>query len=73
MTEKYTCGNNVEESGTYGCLNCGQTLELNEGDKLPPCPRCTNQSFEKITESNRDKFVQLDNEYTKNDSNNNNN
>lgn len=33
--------------GRYSCTNCGTDVELNSGDKMPPCPKCTNTSFTK--------------------------
>ncbi|MGN1227250.1 MAG: hypothetical protein ACI4TX_01255 [Christensenellales bacterium] len=63
MSEKCICGNEVSESGTYACLNCGQKITLEAGETLPPCPRCTNQSFEKVTEENKERFDELDKNY----------
>ena len=34
-------------SGTYCCTNCHTCVELDEKDKLPPCPKCTNSEFTK--------------------------
>ena len=33
--------------GIYKCTNCGTEISLTEDDKMPPCPRCTNTSFER--------------------------
>ncbi len=34
--------------GTYKCLECGQTVILDDAsDRLPPCPRCESTEFEK--------------------------
>ena len=63
---KIICGEEVSESGEYGCLSCGQKLTLEKGEKLPPCPRCSNQTFEKVTSSNADKFEKLDSDYKEN-------
>lgn len=36
----YTCGEEPGK-GIYTCLNCGQTVTLDDDtDKLPPCPKC---------------------------------
>ncbi len=31
--------------GKYTCTNCGQEMSLGEYDKMPPCPRCSNNEF----------------------------
>lgn len=33
--------------GVYDCTNCGTQVRLNENDKMPPCPSCSNTEFEK--------------------------
>lgn len=33
--------------GSFSCTNCGQIVDLNSGDKMPPCPRCSNNEFTK--------------------------
>ena len=35
-------------SGRYACTNCGTEITLNEYDKMPPCPKCTNTEFTEI-------------------------
>lgn len=36
--------------GTYKCLNCGTTVTLDDSsDTLPPCPKCNNTNFYKIS------------------------
>ncbi|MDD7456969.1 MAG: hypothetical protein PUK83_00830 [Clostridia bacterium] len=32
--------------GCYCCTNCHTEVSLNEYDKMPPCPRCNNTTFE---------------------------
>ncbi len=33
-------------AGKYKCTNCGQMVTLDaDGDKLPPCPSCSNTEF----------------------------
>lgn len=32
-------------SGTYSCTNCGTDVTLGQDDKMPPCPKCTNNEF----------------------------
>lgn len=34
-------------SGCYCCTNCNCEVTLNEGDKMPPCPSCSNNEFTK--------------------------
>ena len=31
--------------GKYACTNCETCVVLDEDDKLPPCPKCTNSEF----------------------------
>ena len=31
--------------GCYVCTNCGQEVDLGARDKMPPCPRCSNNEF----------------------------
>lgn len=33
--------------GCYSCTNCGTEVSLNKGDKMPPCPSCSNNEFTK--------------------------
>ena len=33
--------------GAYSCRNCGQRIDLGAYDKMPPCPRCGNTTFNK--------------------------
>ena len=33
--------------GKYACTNCHTTVTLDESDKMPPCPKCTNSEFTK--------------------------
>lgn len=36
--------------GTYKCTNCGTIVRLDDsGDTLPPCPKCRNTEFVKIS------------------------
>ncbi len=45
MEEKiYKTGEKPEE-GAYYCTNCGERVDIGSGDKLPPCPRCSNNEF----------------------------
>ncbi len=32
-------------NGTYSCTNCGTDVTLGSGDKMPPCPKCSNNEF----------------------------
>lgn len=34
--------------GTYSCTNCGQKVDVGAYDKVPPCPRCSNNEFTKV-------------------------
>ena len=33
--------------GKYSCTNCGTNVTLDQEDKMPPCPKCTNSEFTK--------------------------
>ena len=35
--------------GKYSCTNCGTNVSLDANDKMPPCPKCTNSEFTKVT------------------------
>lgn len=36
--------------GTFKCTNCGTIVRLDDpDDTLPPCPKCNNTEFEKIS------------------------
>lgn len=34
--------------GKYSCTNCGTNVTLDKADKMPPCPKCSNNGFTKI-------------------------
>ena len=34
--------------GVYSCTNCGTDVTLDQDDKMPPCPKCNNTTFEKV-------------------------
>ena len=36
----------IAGSGTYSCTKCHTKVSLGSGDKMPPCPSCSNDSFE---------------------------
>lgn len=44
--EKCVCGT-TQNSGCYVCCNCGQKVYLDDGQTLPPCPKCSNQTYTK--------------------------
>ena len=46
---KYTTGNKPGK-GTYKCTNCPETVKLDDKtDTLPPCPKCHNTKYIKIS------------------------
>lgn len=36
--------------GTYSCTNCGTNLDIGKTDTVPPCPKCSNNEFTKISD-----------------------
>ena len=64
--EKCTCGCNVD-GGCYCCCNCGLQIDVNKGDTLPPCPRCSNQTFVKETAENQETYAEKRAEYEEKD------
>lgn len=45
MSEKIFKTGQKPGSGCCKCTNCGQQLDMGTGDKLPPCPRCSNDKY----------------------------
>lgn len=36
--------------GSYECTNCGTIVRLDDpDDTLPPCPKCNNTEFDKVS------------------------
>ena len=33
--------------GCYSCTNCKTKVNLGTSDKMPPCPKCSNNEFTK--------------------------
>ncbi len=49
MASNCTCRTGEKPGkGCYSCTNCGTDIHLNQNDKCPPCPKCTNTSFTKV-------------------------
>lgn len=38
-------GENVSKKGVYKCTNCGNEVTCEQGERCPPCGRCSNTSF----------------------------
>ena len=34
--------------GVYSCTNCGTNVDIGSYDKVPPCPKCSNNEFTKV-------------------------
>ncbi len=47
MDEKVCKCGTTQSAGCYCCTNCGQEVNLDDGQTLPPCPRCNNRTFTK--------------------------
>ena len=41
MAEPIPAGSDVS-AGTYRCTNCGNEIEVQSTQSLPPCPECSN-------------------------------
>lgn len=35
--------------GAFRCMQCGQVLNLKQGQLVPPCPKCSFREFERTT------------------------
>ena len=44
MTEK--AGETARETGEYRCEKCLHLIRLRDGDPIPRCPRCSNETFD---------------------------
>lgn len=45
----FRTGEVVGREGGYQCERCGYVLSLGAGKKLPPCPKCSNTHYLKIS------------------------
>lgn len=48
MANPIPTGSDVR-AGTYKCTNCGYDLGVQSVDSLPPCPSCSNNSWEPVS------------------------
>ena len=48
MAEPVPAGSDVS-AGTYSCTSCGYNLDVGSVQSLPPCPSCSNGSWNTIT------------------------
>lgn len=39
----------MESAGTYRCTECGNEITTGSVKSLPPCPQCSNNSWEAVT------------------------
>jgi predicted RNA-binding Zn-ribbon protein involved in translation (DUF1610 family) len=51
MAEPVPAGSDAS-AGTYRCTNCGNTIDVQSTQSLPPCPNCQNGEW--TTESGGD-------------------
>ncbi len=42
-------GEKARETGRFHCAKCGETVDLQEGENIPNCPNCGNDSFDRRT------------------------
>ena len=38
--DSYSIGEEAPVTGRYKCSNCGNTIIVNKGERLPPCGKC---------------------------------
>jgi Zn finger protein HypA/HybF involved in hydrogenase expression len=48
MAEPAPIGSDVS-AGTYRCTNCGETLQVQSVQSLPPCPNCGQGPWESVS------------------------
>lgn len=48
MADPVPAGSDVS-SGTYKCTQCGYELSVTSVKSLPPCPQCSNGSYDTLT------------------------
>ena len=48
MADPVPSGSDVS-AGTYTCTNCGYSLDVGSVQSLPPCPSCSNGSWNTVT------------------------
>ena len=48
MADPVPAGSDVS-AGTYKCTNCGQDLQVQSVQSLPPCPNCANGSYSTVS------------------------
>jgi Zn finger protein HypA/HybF involved in hydrogenase expression len=47
-SETIPTGSDVS-AGTYRCTECGNEITIGSAKSLPPCPQCSNSSWEAVT------------------------
>jgi Zn finger protein HypA/HybF involved in hydrogenase expression len=48
MAEPVPSGSDVS-AGTYRCTNCGNEIQVQSVQSLPPCPKCQNNQYTTVT------------------------
>jgi len=48
MAEPIPAGSNVT-SGTYRCTQCGNQIQMGSSESIPPCPSCSNETWETVS------------------------
>ncbi|HEV2813771.1 MAG TPA: hypothetical protein VGW10_11025 [Solirubrobacteraceae bacterium] len=48
MAEPVPSGSDVS-AGTYTCTNCGNSIDVQSVQSLPPCPNCGNGEWSTVT------------------------
>ncbi|WP_438023019.1 zinc ribbon-containing protein [Sorangium sp. So ce233] len=42
-------GEKAQESGTFHCAKCNETVRVTKGHEIPKCPKCGNETFDTRT------------------------
>jgi Zn finger protein HypA/HybF involved in hydrogenase expression len=50
MTMAAHAGEKAEESGTFHCARCNETVRVKKGEPIPACPNCGGKSYDRRTD-----------------------
>ena len=43
-------GEQARKTGTFHCERCNATVRVHQGDEIPKCPNCGNDTFDERTD-----------------------